>query len=271
MRQIYDYTDYRKFLAERYLELKARDRKFSHRYISKQVGFGSAGFFADVLAGRRNLAGPPLLKLASLLDLGKEDEEYFINLVMYNQSGSIDEKNRYYEKLMGVSRVDVRVLQADKFEYFSTWYCPAIRELLSFYPYRGDYRALAKKLDPPITPEEAAKAIELLGKLDLIRREADGRYAVTETSVSTGEGFASLMVANFQRSFMDLARESLDRHATEERDFSTLSLPFAKEDLERARIAIARMRKYLLAMSDKCRKPERVYQFNFQAFPLTEA
>ena len=76
-------------------------------------------------------------------------------------------------------------------------------------------------------------------------------------------------VANFQRAFMDLAREGLDRFQRDERDYSTLTLPMAEEDLARARQAIAQLRGLLMTISDKCRRPKRVLQFNSQLFPLT--
>lgn len=270
MPEIFNYTDYRKFLADYYRDMKAKDPKFSHRYMSLKMGYGSTGFFADVIAGRKNLTGSHPLKLSRFLKLGKEDEEYFINLVLFNQAATLDEKNRYYEKLMGVTRIDVKILQADKFEYFSKWYYAAVRELLGFYPFAGDFEALALKLDPPIDPAQARQAIHLLLDTGMIRVDGDGCYRPTDSLVSTGEGFSSLNVANFQRAFLDLAREGLDRHPSEERDYSTLSLPLAKDDLPRARLAIAKLRSFLMALSEKSAKPQRVYQFNFQAFPLTE-
>jgi uncharacterized protein (TIGR02147 family) len=270
MPDIFNYTDYRKYLSDQYRELKAKDPKYSHRYMSLKMGYGSAGFFADVIAGRKNLTGPLPLKLARFLELQKEAEEYFINLVLFNQAATMDEKNRYYEKLMGVVRIDVKILEADKFQYFSQWFYTAVRELLTFHPFQGDFKALGKKLDPPITPVQAKQAVQLLVDTRLLRLDPDGFYRPTDALISTGEGFSSLNVANFQRAFLDLAREGLDRHPSQERDYSTLTLPLAGEDLPRARLAIAKLRSYLMALSEKSRPPKRVYQFNFQAFPLTE-
>jgi len=270
MVDVFNYADYRKFLADRLRDLKSKDSKYSQRYISKEVGYGSASFTADVIAGRKNLTGPIAIKLAGILDLTREAEEYFLNLVLYNQAQTIDEKNRYYEKLMAVTRIQVRVLETDKFEYFSNWYNAAIRELITFRPFDGDYRALAKRLNPSITEGEARRSIRLLVQTGLVRENGDGTFAATGSLISTGEGFASLNVANYQRAFMELAREGLDRHPSRSRDYSTLCLPIAEEDFDRARHAIAKLRNYLMALSDKCKKPNRVYHFNFQAFPLTE-
>ena len=269
MPDVFTYTDYRKFLSDHYHAMKAVDGKISHRYFSQRIGYNSSGFFSDVLSGKKNLTGPVLLKLAKALKLKKGEEEYFINLVNLNQAGTLDERNRFYEKLMGTSQVRVETLQPEKFEYFSKWHHAAIRELLSFYPFRGDFRKLARKLNPHITQEQAKQSVKLLLDLGMLKIDAEGRYLPAASMIGTGEGFMSLHVGNLQRAFMDLAREGLDRFAREERDFSTVTLPMAKEDLSRARQAIAQLRASLLAMSDKCRRPERVLQFNSQLFPLT--
>ena len=192
MPDIFTYVDYRKFLADRVRELKVKNPNFSHRYVSKKVGYGSAGFFGDVVAGRKNLTGRLLIKLAGILDLRKDEEEYFINLALYNQSQTVDEKNRYYEKLMDVTRIDVKILETGQFEYFSHWYNAAIRELLAFYPFTGDYKALGKKLDPSISPAQSRKAIQLMMDAGMLTQAADGSFRPTEALVSTGEGFAAL-------------------------------------------------------------------------------
>jgi uncharacterized protein (TIGR02147 family) len=269
MPDIFTYTDYRKFLGDFYRERKAVDAKFSHRYFSRKIGYNSSGFFSEVLSGKKNLTGPVLLKLSRTLTLKRGEEEYFINLVNFNQARTIDERNRFYEKLMGASQVRVEVLQIEKFEYFGKWYHAAIRELLCFYPFRGDFRKLAKKLVPHITQEQARQSVRLLLDLGMVKIDAEGRYLPAASMLGTGEGFASMNVANFQRAFMDLAREGLDRFQREERDYSTLTLPMAEEDLARARQAIAQLRGLLMNISDKCRRPERVLQFNSQLFPLT--
>ena len=39
-----------------------------------------------MLAGKKNLSGAFMLKFAKALKLGKEEEEYFVNLVSFNQA-----------------------------------------------------------------------------------------------------------------------------------------------------------------------------------------
>lgn len=268
MPNIFAYTDYRRFLKDFYDDRKARDTRFSHRYISRKIGYKSTAFLSEVISGKKNLTGAVQMRLAAVLGLKRDEEEYFLNLVGFNQAKSADERNRYYEKLMNLTQVDAKVLEADKFEYFNNWYYAAIRELLAFHPFTGDYQALARTLNPPIAPGQARQAVKVLLELGLLREEPDGTYRPTTAILTTSPGFTALNVANFQRAFIDLAKEGLERHPREERDYSTLTMPLSQAHLGRASQAVAKLRTYLLGLSSRG-EPDRIYQFNFQLFPLS--
>jgi uncharacterized protein (TIGR02147 family) len=266
---VFDYSDYRRFLRDSYEARKRTDPKFSHRYFSQKAGIRSSGFFANVLSGKRNLTTASILRFASALKLKKDESDYFQNMVGYCQAKTVEERAHFYEKMIGRLRLDIRKLEADKFEFYSTWYYSAIRELLFYYPFSGDYEALAKQLCPPISVDEARKAIELLLRLGLISQEGNGSFRQNAPLITSGEGFKSLHIARFQRATMALASEAIDRFAGDVRDSTTLTMTLSAESFEQARREVAEMRKRLLALAKNDAKVDRVYQFNFQLFPLT--
>jgi uncharacterized protein (TIGR02147 family) len=269
MPDLYAYTDYRKFLKDYYEEQKGKDTKFSHRYFTMKVGFSSSGYFSDVLSGKKNLSGAFMLKFSKALKLSKEEEEYFLNLVSFNQAKSLEEKNRFYEKMMSSGKVKVDVLEADKYEYFSKWHYAAIREILHYVSFTDDYKTLGKLLDPPISPKEARKSIELLAGLGFIIKDAAGAWRPASANISTGGSFNGLNVANFHRNTLELAVRALDAVPPELRGFSTLTLPLSRDKIRKAKLAIKNLRMYLLALSENGANADRVYQFNFQLFPVT--
>jgi uncharacterized protein (TIGR02147 family) len=269
MPDLYAYTDYRKFLKDYYEEQKAKDAKFSHRYFTMKVGFSSSGYFSDVLSGKKNLSGAFMLKFAKALKLSKEEEEYFLNLVSFNQAKTLEEKNRFYEKMMIVGKVKVDVMEPDKYEYFSKWHYAAVREVLHYIPFQDDYKALGKALDPPITPKDARKAVELLEALGFIARDAGGFWRPTSANLSPGGNFNGMNVANFHRNMLELAIRALDSFPPEHRGFSTLTLPLTGDKIRKAKLAIKNLRMYLLALAENGDKADRVVQFNFQLFPVT--
>jgi uncharacterized protein (TIGR02147 family) len=270
MPDLYTYVDYRKFLKDYYEEQKARDPKFSHRYFTMKVGFSSSGYFSDVLAGKKNLSGAFMLKFAKALKLSREEEEYFVNLVSFNQAKTLEEKNRHYEKMMTTGKVKVDILERDKHEYFSHPRYAAVREALHYLTVTDDYKALGKALEPPVSPKEAKRAIDLLESLGLIAKDQAGAWRPTSANLRIlGDASEALALANYHKSTSELAIRALDVFSPDHRGFSSLTLPLTEEKIRKARAAIKNLRMYLLALGENGTKADRVYQFNFQLFPLT--
>ncbi len=269
MTDIFSYADYRKFLKDYYEEKKAQDPKFSQRYFTLKVGFSSSGYFSDVLTGKKNLSGAFMLKFSKALKMGKEEEEYFINLVSFNQSKTLEEKNRFYEKMMASGKVRFEVLEPDKYEYFSKWYYTAVREVLHYLPLKDDYRMLGKSVEPTIPAKEARKSVELLSALGFIQRDSEGNWRPTVDNISTSGNFDGMNVANFHRSTLELAIRALDVFPPEQKGFSTLTLPLTLDKIRKAKLAIKNLRMYLFALSENGACADRVYQFNFHLFPVT--
>ena len=263
------YTDFREFLRDCYDFQKKRDPKFSHRYFCKNAGYGSSGALADILKGRRNLSAPAALRLARAFELAKSDEDYLLHLVQFNQADSLEVKNLHYARMLALARISPDVISPDKYEYFSKWYHAALRELLYYARFNGDYKALGRMLDPSVPAAQVKQSIALLEKLGMIEKDAEGYYRQTAgllTADSLGE---ALHVENFQSETMRLAMESLSRHAPEARDMSTLTATLSAASLEKAKAAIKALRQCILALAEKDQHVDRVMQLNIQFFPLT--
>ncbi len=263
------YTDFRKFLKDCYDEKKRRDPKFSHRYFCKKAGYGSSSAFADILAGRRSLSAPAALRLARALELTKQEEEYLLHLVNFNQAGSLEIKNMHYSKMLSLGRISLDVISPEKYAYFSKWYHAALRELLFYTPFKDDFKALGRKLDPSVPAQEVKKAIALLEKLGMIAKDASGFYKQTATLLTTDGLGETLHVENFQTETMKLAMESIDRHPQKARDMSTLTATLSAESVEKVKAAIKALRQCVLVLAEKDQKVDRVMQLNIQLFPLT--
>jgi uncharacterized protein (TIGR02147 family) len=270
MLNIFQYANYRQFLVDFYKTQKTKDKKYSHRYFSNKIGLNSTGFFSDVLHGKRNLTTTLILKFARVLELKCDEQDYFENLVNFNQAETIEEKNNYYSKLLALRKVSINIIGRDQYEFYKEWYYSAIRELLNFYDFKDDYSALAKKMNPSIRPEQAKKAIKTLDKLGIIKKDKNGYYRQTSSLISTGEEFESMNVCNFQISMIALAKEALNRHPREHRDISSLTLTFSENSFIKARAELDVVRKRLLGLAEKDKKVDRVYQINLQTFPLTK-
>ncbi len=270
---VYDYTDYRRFLADVYQHEKKRSAAFSYRYFARKAGISSVGLYKDVVDGRKALGRALLTRFAQALKLNKRESEYFESMVFFCEAKTVDERKLYFERMLSLSRPTVRVLEAAQYEYYSQWYYSAIRALLSYVPFDGDYGGLARRLSPPIRPHQARKAVALLLELGLIRRERSGRYVLTDSIISSGRvqdrNVQSMNVITHQRAMMDMASDAYDRHELTDLDMSTLTLSISAKTLSIMKKKIAELRTELLALAEKDPAPSRVYQLNQQLFPLS--
>lgn len=267
---LFEYVEYRRFLDNYCRRRKAFDPKFSHRFIATQVRAGSAGWFADIVKGRANLSGTHLVALVRLMKLSEPEAEYFETLVRFDQAGSSDEKNIHYKRLLSLKGVKPELVGKERFEFYREWYHSAIRELLFFHDFRGDYSALGKKLQPAIGVAEARKSVRLLESLGFIHKEAAGRYRPASATLKKDPAFKALHFANLMKSNMTLGMESLDSFSKEERDISGVTLSLSADGFKKAKEEIRALRERLVAMTESDGNPDRVYQFNFHAFPVTK-
>jgi uncharacterized protein (TIGR02147 family) len=265
---IYRYYDYHAFLRDHYEWRKGVNANFSFRYIGGKVGL-DAGLVLRILQGKRPLSPRKIQAFAGVTGLSKRRAEYFELLVLYGRAKTDREAQQYFEKLIGFTGLGGKRIDRDQYEFYQEWYYTAVRELLHFLPFKGDYEALAAMLVPAITAKEARKAIALLETLGLIAPKRDGGYRLTDKYLTTGEEWRSFAVREFQRQSLELARHALDETPKEARDISTVSLTINGHAMEKIRERVRQFHQDMLEISEQSGTGDRVYQVNLQVFPLS--
>lgn len=268
--RVYDYTDFREYLRDVYQARKKVDRRFSQRYIARSVGASSSGWFSDIINGRIPLTATYHRALVTLLGLRPREADFFELLVQYGQTTNLEDKNRYLGKLLAFKDVQPLVVSRQKFDFYRYWYYTAIRELLIYSDFCGDYAALTALLEPGIRPAEARQAIDTLEAIGLIRKDEKGCYRPVDRTISKDSTFQSVHWRNFVTSMMKLAIESVDRFAAEDRNISSVTVGLSESGWKIACNEVALLRKRLLALSERDTNPEKIVQCNFQLFPLTK-
>jgi uncharacterized protein (TIGR02147 family) len=274
MTNIFRYNDYRKFLADYYEEKKKTVQYFSYMNFSRKAGFSSKSFVFNVIRGRKNLSRSSVVKLCRLLQLGKTEAAYFENLVYFNQAKNFSERDFYYRQLNAIHHTtseasSAKQLRKDQYEFYSNWYHAVIRSLIDLYPLVKDYRSIAAMLYPAVTPKQAQKSIELLLRLRLIERQADGSCKVCSKVLITGRDIQSLAVQHFHLECMELAAKALRELPREKRNISGLTLGISPEAYAKIEQIILSCQEEILDIADKDKKSDRVYQLNFQFFPVS--
>jgi uncharacterized protein (TIGR02147 family) len=267
---IYNFSDYRDFLKDRYRQLKTTDPVFSFRNFSKQAGFGSPNYLKLVMDGKRNLSVEAIGKFAKGLRLDNHESEFFRYMVEYNQCEHPSKKKVFEAKLLYLRELfKVKTLIPELYDYYHEWYHAAIREMVKKGPVKNDPAVIATCLVPAITTEEAAASVELLKKLGFVGQTNDGSL-VSNGATQVDESSVALAQKIHYEQMAELAAQSLYTQGPETQDFEsiTLSLPVSKVGELRTKV-----RELIEALNAaNTRNPnDAVFQLNVQFFALTKS
>jgi uncharacterized protein (TIGR02147 family) len=270
MPDIYQYSDYRKYLKALLEEKKKENKLFSHRAVLQKMGVSSTGFLANVLSGRKNLTPDQVQKLTGILKMKAGEARYFECLVLFNQARSLEDKNAQMKRMVANQKVETRTLSKKHLNLFNNWHYVVLREMLYFHRLKDDYRTAGRMLQPSISSEEVEKAVRELEALDFIAKDAEGVYRQKDLAVTTGNEIRSVQVANFQMETLELAKAALDRLPMAERDISCMTLTLSAGSFEQVKTEIQAFRKRLSAIAIADDQADQVYQANIQFFPVTK-
>jgi uncharacterized protein (TIGR02147 family) len=270
MKHLFDYMNYRDYLRDSYSEKKREHPFYSFRLFSQKAGFTSPNFLKLVIDAKRNLSKESVFKFSKALSHTKREAEYFEHLVFFNQSKTLEEKNEYLARLMKYRRKsDPKKIEESEYSYYSDWFNPVIRELVTAIDFKGDYRKLGHAVIPAISAAEAEKSVRLLSDLNFIKKTAEGRFARSAASLTTGPLVRSVAVANYHKAMMQRAAESIERFGADQRNISSLTLSVSTETYVALVEKLARFRRELLDLAESDSVPHKVVQMNFQLFPLS--
>jgi uncharacterized protein (TIGR02147 family) len=270
MLSIYQYNDYRKFLKDFFDFSKQNKRGFSYRTFADKAGFKARDYILRVINGGRNLSKIGVIKLAKAMDLSDKQADFFENLVYFNQAKTPDEKRHFLGRLMAVGKYGkYQKFRQDQFDCYSTWYHSAILTLLPVKDFGDDYAALARSLNPEITPKQARDSVELLLRLGLLERTAKGRYKVCNPALTTGDEVTSLAVTNYHKTLLEMAKRAVDVTPAQMREVSCVTLAISKNGFDKVRNEIREFERRVMDIANSDSSEDRVYQLGLQLFPLT--
>ncbi|HKP63541.1 MAG TPA: TIGR02147 family protein [Polyangiales bacterium] len=224
---VFRYLDYRAFLADFYAAKKRKG--FSYRAFSRAAGLGAPNYLKLVISGQRNLTPPMAARFAAACGLAGDAAEYFQQLVEFNQADTLERRNAGYARITAFDRYRRgHKLELAQAAYHSTWYLPAIRELVGSPLFDEDPEQLATLLWPPIKPTEAETALTTLLELGLIERDPHGRLRQTSAVVSTGPETFGMHITNYHAEMMRRATSAMELVPAAQRDISSLTFCVGK-------------------------------------------
>ncbi len=271
MKSIYEYKDFRKYMADYYAEQK-KIVGFSWRSFAKAAKFSSPVYLKLVCEGKSGLSKKARVRVAGAMGLSGFESDFFVLLVAYDQAKDAKTKTEIFNSLQEIILSNrVGILERAFFEYYSNWLNSAIRELAASVD-SASPKGLAKLCFPEVSADAVAQSLKFLTRSKLLRKSTrKGQYTQGRKSISTGTLPSSVMaVRNLHRQMGNLAVESLDSVPVSERNFSTITLGLTEGAYEDIVAEMQNFRRKVVDIAAKDQGTERVYELNLQLFPLSQ-
>lgn len=269
---IFDYTDYRCFLKQRFNDTKTANSSFSYRNFIRKAGFKSSGFLKHVIDNKRNLAQEGIYKMCKGFDLKGDEARYFENLVKMNQATSIEEKDFYFREISKIIKHRFsKTVITTQYRMFAHWYYVAILELVRLEGFKNDPVWISKRLMQKVPLGKIEKAIDDLVELGFLKRKDDGGLERLDKMISTPDEVKSVMLFNFQHQMIDIGKEALNREKENDRDFSTLTIALSESNFKRLKNMVQEFRKKVHSeLEADGNDKSTVAHMNVQLFKLTK-
>jgi uncharacterized protein (TIGR02147 family) len=268
---IYSFTNYRDYLAALYSQAKQSYYRFSYRDFAEALGGVSAGTLRLIIKGQRGMMPAHARKIGEQLGLSARQLEYFLLMVGYDRVTESKEKHEIYLQLSRLRMHGATArIEAHQYRYLSEWYTVVIRELVKNKPLDTlDYALLAQQVQPPVTPAQARKSVEILLELGLLQRDAEGVARVATTFLQTPREIHSLAARTFHTTMVGLGAESIERFASQERDMAAMTLYMSPQAFEKVKEVLKQATMGIMEVLKEDCDATRVYQLNYQLFPIS--
>ncbi len=262
----------RDFLKAVYQGAKAAFEPYSYLHFADHLGFSKTNVIRLVVAGKRPLTVKAAERIAEALALKGSDRKYWLRLVAYEKERAPAARERLFKSLLEAkSSAEPSGLTSDELEYYSQWYHPIIREVLTMPAWDGSPEWIQAKLQFPLRLDEIRKALEVLAKLRLIIYKPElARFVASEQNLMTGREVDDIAIVRYHHGMIDLAKESITRIVESERDIQalTVSLPVSAVPILKAKIQ--QWVHDVMSMEQPGATGQDVFQLNVQLFPVTK-
>ena len=269
MKEIVEYTDYRKFIQDYYDERK-RSSAFTWRDFARDAGFTSPVYLKYVCEGKKSLSVGAAGSVANAMGLAGFESTYFVLMVSYAHAKSDKAKRAAFEERCALAQAHkVRVLGNEEFDYFKSWKNPVLREIAPHMPGARPLE-MAHACKQKISATEVSETLDFLMRAGLLKKDKDGNYVQTEKSISMGPVDAVPVAAReMQRQMGEFAVKAMDLPLSE-RDMSGVTMGITRRAYEQIKKEIADFRRRIVAIASADDDTEQVYRLNMQLFPLSE-
>jgi uncharacterized protein (TIGR02147 family) len=267
---ILSYNDYREFLKKLYEQRKEENKKYSYRKLAEDLGFNASNYIHLVIQRKRNLSEDAIGKIKKAIAWTAKEKNFFENLVLFNQATQKEDKIKYKGELDKIITSQRQMLNPDHEAYFSNWYIPVLREIVSLKNFVSNLNWISKKLKPIVSEDKVREAFTILERLKMIHKDSKNIWVQSVEHLTTPSEITSHMVYNFQKEMLNLSIQALEIPA-QQRDITSMTIGLSQEQYNRIKEKLATFRDEIQQELQETDSDETmVAQLNLQLFPVTE-
>lgn len=226
---IFEFTKFRKFLAEYQERRQAAEPGFSRTEFCNQLGLpNTRSYFNDVVQGKK-VTSTMLGRFIEVMDLKGVEAKYFEAMVNFDQGKTAQVRDAAFAEMMKLNKNPQAIVNPDGYEFFANWYNSTIYAILEILDVADDVSELSTKIFPPVSEKKIQTSLALMRKMELIRQDNRGFWKPTKESMATVQQCKSQMVLQYQKQCLELSKQALESEGKESRDMTTFTFSVSAE------------------------------------------
>jgi uncharacterized protein (TIGR02147 family) len=246
------YTEIRNYLSRELRERQARNPAYSLRRFARQIAISPAGL-SEFLSGKRGLSKAKAEKVLDFLGESIEEREALLKRLPSSRNHQLADSSSY------------TLTAPDHYKVICDWHHFAVLSLVKTKNFRPSTDWIASTLGIP--KSQTKKAVDRLFSLGLLKETKNKKWMRTHKTLSTTDQIKNLAVRHSHYQDLELARQSLNRDAIEERDFTAMTMAINPEKIPEAKQRIRKFSQKLSHVLEADPKLE-VYRLTVHLFPL---
>jgi uncharacterized protein (TIGR02147 family) len=267
-----EFLNYREYLLAVFEHLKRELDSYSYKKFSQDLELSPDNASWLIITGRRKISPSVCLTIIKEFGLKNIERQYFEILVKHNNARKEAEQETLMQKLVELRGRQIENPEIrNKLQYFSKWYYPIIREMVGLSEFVSDPTWITKKLQCRLLPAEVQESLALLESLGLIEFDPSrGRHVQRGGDITPSAEIDGIAAMRFHQMMLQLAGLSLGAVTDEDYDINALTLRLSLRNFEKAQKILGEAFLKIYRLESVSSEDERLYQANFQLFPLTK-
>jgi len=269
---LFQYSSHRRYIADCLESLRTENPKLSYQKLLEELQLTSKSQVFRLLKGEAFVLSKELVyRLSAYLGHSARESEFFHLLVAFGESESESDRLFFFEQLQKVARPIAKSrFSSNEYDYFSEWYLPVVRELVTHPSFQGDLGKVGKCINPPLSAKQVGDALALLERLGMVRAEGSG-YVQSQAAIVPDPEFRSLVIRSYQLRHFRVVEDALKGSEQQDQHLGAITFGINDEGLQRIRAKFSEFIGEAIAIAAQYENSyDRVMQLNMQLYPMSK-